>query len=48
MHALGRLGEPEDVASFISWFLEPTNDWVSGQVFGVDGGPGQIRARARK
>ena len=28
MHALGRLGEPEAVASFIAGLLEPTNDWV--------------------
>ena len=38
MHALGRLGEPEDVASLIVWLLQPENDWVTGQVFGVDGG----------
>lgn len=45
MHALGRLGQPEDVASMIAWLLEPTNDWVTGQVFGVDGGLGSLHLR---
>ena len=38
MHALGRVGEPEDVASAISWLLDPAQSWVTGQVIGVDGG----------
>jgi NAD(P)-dependent dehydrogenase (short-subunit alcohol dehydrogenase family) len=45
MHALGRLGEPEDVASAICWLLDPSQSWVTGQVVGVDGGLGSIRAR---
>jgi NAD(P)-dependent dehydrogenase (short-subunit alcohol dehydrogenase family) len=45
MHALGRLGEPDDVASAIAWLLDPANDWVTGQVVGVDGGLGSIRPR---
>jgi NAD(P)-dependent dehydrogenase (short-subunit alcohol dehydrogenase family) len=45
MHALGRLGKPEDIASAIAWLLDPANDWVTGQVIGVDGGLGQIRPR---
>ena len=45
MHALGRLGEPEDVASAIGWLLDPAQSWVTGQVIGVDGGLGSIRAR---
>jgi len=47
MHALGRLGEPKDVASLIVWLLQPENDWVTGQVFGVDGGLGTLRVTAR-
>ena len=47
MHALGRLGEPKDVASLIVWLLRPENDWVTGQVFGVDGGLGTLRVTAR-
>jgi len=45
MHALGRLGEPSDVASCIIWLLDPANAWVTGQVIGVDGGLGSIRSR---
>lgn len=45
MHALGRLGEPEDIASLVAWLLDPTNSWVTGQVIGVDGGLGSLRAR---
>lgn len=44
LHAVGRLGQPEDVASLIEWLVDPANDWVTGQVFGVDGGLGTVRA----
>ncbi len=44
MHALGRLGEPKDVASLICWLLQPENDWITGEVFTVDGGLSQLRA----
>jgi NAD(P)-dependent dehydrogenase (short-subunit alcohol dehydrogenase family) len=47
MHPLGRIGEPEDVASAIEWLLEPGNTWVSGQVIGVDGGLATLRGKAR-
>ena len=45
MHALGRVGEPEDVASAIAWLLDSDQSWVTGQVIGVDGGLGSVRAR---
>ncbi len=45
MHALGRIGKPEDIASAIAWLLDPENNWVTGQVLGVDGGLGTVRAR---
>jgi len=45
MHALGRIGQPGDVASAIAWLLDPANSWVTGQVIGVDGGLGTIRPR---
>jgi NAD(P)-dependent dehydrogenase (short-subunit alcohol dehydrogenase family) len=45
MHALGRIGKPEDVASGIVWLLDPRNQWVTGQVLGIDGGLGTLRPR---
>ena len=47
MHALGRLGEPRDIASMICWLLQPENDWVTGQVIGIDGGLGSVRVNAK-
>jgi len=45
MHPLGKIGEPEDVASLIDFLLDPAQRWITGQVFGVDGGLGTVRAR---
>ena len=45
MHALGRIGEPDDVASLIEYLLDPSHRWVTGQVFGVDGGLSTLRPR---
>jgi len=46
MHALGRLGEPDDVASAIEWLLDSEQSWVTSQVIGVDGGLSRIRSRS--
>jgi NAD(P)-dependent dehydrogenase (short-subunit alcohol dehydrogenase family) len=43
MHALGRIGRPEEVARAIEWFLDPAQGWVTGQVLGVDGGLARVR-----
>ncbi len=43
MHAVGRLGEPQDVASLVLWLLKPENDWITGSVFNVDGGLSSVR-----
>jgi NAD(P)-dependent dehydrogenase (short-subunit alcohol dehydrogenase family) len=45
MHPLGRLGRPEDVASVAAWLLGSESDWVTGQVFGVDGGLAALKSR---
>ncbi|MGE0825961.1 MAG: SDR family NAD(P)-dependent oxidoreductase [Candidatus Binatia bacterium] len=45
LHPLGRIGEPADVAAAIEWFLDPAQNWVTGQVLGVDGGLGSLRTR---
>jgi len=44
MHPMGRLGEPEDVARAVTWLLDAEQSWVTGQVLGVDGGLGTLRA----
>jgi NAD(P)-dependent dehydrogenase (short-subunit alcohol dehydrogenase family) len=45
MHALGRLGEPGDVAAAMAYLLSPDAAWVTGEVLGVDGGLATLRAR---
>jgi 3-oxoacyl-[acyl-carrier protein] reductase len=47
LHALGRLGESEQVASLVAWLLDPENHWITGQVIGVDGGLGHVLPRRR-
>ena len=36
---LGRIGQPSDVAHSVLFLVCPASSWVSGQTFGVDGGP---------
>ncbi len=45
LHALGRLGSPEDPAAMAEFLLDPAHDWITGQVIGVDGGLGSVRSR---
>ena len=47
MHALGRLGRPEDIARAICFLLDPKNDWITGQILGVDGGLSRVRPKMR-
>jgi len=47
MHALGRIGKAEDVASVIAFFLDEKNSWITGQVLGVDGGLSNVRTKAK-
>lgn len=42
MHALGRFGEAEQIASLARWIIDPANDWMTGQVIGLDGGLGSV------
>lgn len=45
MHPLGRIGEPEDIASAISWMLSSEQSWMTGQTIAIDGGLSSIRSR---
>ena len=47
MHALGRLGEPDDIAKAITWLLDSENSWITGQTISVDGGLSSIVPRAK-
>jgi len=46
LHALGRIGAPEEVASAIDWLLDTEQVWVTGRVRGVDGGLSRVRSRS--
>jgi NAD(P)-dependent dehydrogenase (short-subunit alcohol dehydrogenase family) len=46
MHPLGRIGQPAEIATVISWLLSDQSSWVTGQVIGVDGGLSSVRAKA--
>jgi len=45
MHALGRIGEPEEIVSAACWLLDPGQSWVTGQILAVDGGLSTVIAR---
>lgn len=47
IHALGRLGKPEDIARAIVFLLDPINSWITGQVLAVDGGLSRVRPKAK-
>lgn len=39
-HALGRLGEPDDIASATLFLLSDAASWITGEVMVIDGGAG--------
>lgn len=45
LHALRRLGEPDDVAGFAAFLLSSESSWMTGQVLGVDGGRSSLRTK---
>lgn len=44
-HPLGRVGQPDEIASLIDWLLGDEATWVTGQIWGVDGGLATLKAR---
>lgn len=47
MHALDRIGTPEDIARAIVFLLKPENNWITGQVLAVDGGLSKVRPKMK-
>jgi NAD(P)-dependent dehydrogenase (short-subunit alcohol dehydrogenase family) len=45
MHAMQRLGEPEDVANLAAFLISAESGWMTGQVIGVDGGRSSLRTK---
>ena len=46
LHPLPRLGTPEDVASLAAFLISPESSWITGQIFGVDGGRSTLRIKS--
>jgi len=42
-HPLGRIGQPQDLAHAALFLLSEKSSWITGQVWSVDGGMGDIR-----
>ncbi len=47
LHPLGKIGRPANVTSLIAWLLSADADWVTGQVWSVDGGMAHVRPRPK-
>ncbi len=47
MHALARIGTPDDIARAIVFLLNPENNWITGQVLAVDGGLSRVRSKIK-
>jgi NAD(P)-dependent dehydrogenase (short-subunit alcohol dehydrogenase family) len=47
MHPLGRVGTPANIASAIAYLLSAEADWVTGQIWSIDGGMGSVRPRPK-
>lgn len=47
MHALGRLGEADDIARAILFLMDPANSWITGQVLAVDGGLSRVAPKIK-
>jgi NAD(P)-dependent dehydrogenase (short-subunit alcohol dehydrogenase family) len=45
MHALGRIGQPEDIAAAATWLLSDDSSWMSGNVLNMDGGLAKLRSK---
>jgi NAD(P)-dependent dehydrogenase (short-subunit alcohol dehydrogenase family) len=46
MHALERVGRPEDMSALAAFLLGDEADWMTGQIIHVDGGRSTLRVKA--
>jgi NAD(P)-dependent dehydrogenase (short-subunit alcohol dehydrogenase family) len=47
MHPLGKIGRPANVGSLIAWLVSAEADWVTGQIWSVDGGMAHLRPKPK-
>jgi NAD(P)-dependent dehydrogenase (short-subunit alcohol dehydrogenase family) len=47
MHPLGRVGRPGNIGSLLAWLISDDADWVTGQIWSVDGGLAHVRAKPK-
>ena len=46
MHPIPKIGTGEDFADFSSFLLSKKNNWITGQIFHIDGGRSTLRIKA--
>jgi NAD(P)-dependent dehydrogenase (short-subunit alcohol dehydrogenase family) len=46
LHALPRIGTPEDIAALTAFLLSQEAAWITGQILSVDGGRSTLRPKA--
>jgi NAD(P)-dependent dehydrogenase (short-subunit alcohol dehydrogenase family) len=47
MHPLGRIAKPDEVAALIAHLVGPDSDFITGQIFGLDGGLSRVEKRQK-
>jgi NAD(P)-dependent dehydrogenase (short-subunit alcohol dehydrogenase family) len=45
LHPIPRIGHPDEIAAMAAFLLGPDSGWVTGQVYGVDGGRSTVRTK---
>lgn len=47
MNPMGHIGDPDEVASLLSWLISDDASWVNGQTWSIDGGMGILNQRPK-
>ncbi|WP_294286443.1 SDR family oxidoreductase [uncultured Chryseobacterium sp.] len=42
-HPLQRVGNPEEIAAMTAFLISDQASWITGQIFGIDGGMGSVK-----